>query len=233
MSDSLNLYRLQKLDTVIDNKESRLEEIEAILKDDQQLKNAEKQLEKAKATEKEIRIQLNQIVDKVEAQRIKRKTTQASLFSGNIKNPKALQDLQMESEALARYIAQLEDEQLEKMIAFEDAERIVKQSTKQVEQVRAASIENNAALLGERSKLQEDLSRLGKEKQAVIASIPQKTLNLYNQLRKTKRGVAVASMTDGGCSICGQALTPADLQSLRAGNRLVYCPSCGRILYDG
>lgn len=233
MSDSLNLYRLQKLDTVIDNKESRLEEIEAILKDDQQLKDAEKQLEKAKATEKEIRIQLNQIVDKVEAQRIKRKTTQASLFSGNIKNPKALQDLQMESEALARYIAQLEDEQLEKMIAFEDAERIVKQSTKQVEQVRAASIENNAALLGERSKLQEDLSRLGKEKQAVIASIPQKTLNLYNQLRKTKRGVAVASMTDGGCSICGQALTPADLQSLRAGNRLVYCPSCGRILYDG
>ncbi len=121
----------------------------------------------------------------------------------------------MESEALARYIAQLEDEQLEKMIAFEDAERIVKQSTKQVEQVRAASIENNAALLGERSKLQEDLSRLGKEKQAVIASIPQKTLNLYNQLRKTKWGVAVASMTDGGCSICGQALTPADLQSLR------------------
>lgn len=233
MSDSLNLYRLQKLDTVIDNEESRLEEIEAILKDDQQLSDAEKQLEKAKATEKEIRIQLNQIVDKVEAQRIKRKTTQASLFSGNIKNPKALQDLQMESEALARYIAQLEDEQLEKMIAFEDAERVVKQSTKQVEQVRAASIENNAALLGERSKLQEDLSRLGKEKQAVIASIPQKTLNLYNQLRKTKRGVAVASMTDGGCSICGQALTPADLQSLRAGNRLVYCPSCGRILYDG
>ncbi len=52
MSDSLNLYRLQKLDTVIDNKESRLEEIEAILKDDQQLKDAEKQLEKAKATEK-------------------------------------------------------------------------------------------------------------------------------------------------------------------------------------
>lgn len=233
MSDSLNLYRLQKIDTVIDKKELRLEEIEAILKDDQKLKNAENRLEKAKAIEKEIRIQLNQIVDKVEAQRIKRKTTQASLFSGNIKNPKALQDLQMESEALARYIAQLEDEQLEEMIAYEAAEKTAKVATKQVEQVRATSIEENAALLGERSKLEEDLSRLGKEKQAVIQSIPQKTLNLYNQLRKTKRNVAVASMTDGGCSICGQALTPANLQSIRAANKLVFCPSCGRILYEG
>lgn len=233
MSDSLNLYRLQKLDTAIDQKETRLEEIEIILNDNQELIKAKKKLEKAKAIEKEIRIQLNQIVDKVESQSIKRKTNQASLFSGNIKNPKALQDLQMESEALARYIAQLEDQQLEKMIAFEDAENTVSQATKTVERVKAASIEENAALLGERSKLEDELSRLRKEKQAVIQSIPQKTRTLYNQLRKTKRGVAVASVSDGGCSICGQALNPANLQSIRSRSMLIFCPSCGRILYEG
>jgi len=233
MSDSLNLYRLQKLDTAIDQKETRLEEIDIILKDNQELIKAKKKLEKAEAIEKEIRIQLNQIIDKVESQRIKRKTNQASLFSGNIKNPKALQDLQMESEALARYIDQLEDQQLGKMIAFEDAENTVAQSAKTVARVKAASIEENAALLGERSKLEDELSRLRKEKQAVTQSIPQKTRTLYNQLRKTKRGAAVASVSDGGCSICGQALNPANLQSIRSGSKLIFCPSCGRILYEG
>jgi len=233
MSDSLNLYRLQNLDTAIDQKESRLEEIEAILSNDQALRDAEKKLEKAQATAKQIRIELNQIIDKVEAQRIKRKMTQASLFSGNIKNPKALQDLQMESEALARYIAQLEDEQLMKMIAYEEAEKIEQQAEKRLEGVKIASIEENAALLGERSKLEDDLSRLRKEKAAVTQSIPQKILKLYIQLRKTKRNVAVTSVSDGGCSICGQALTPADLQSIRGASRLVFCPSCGRILYEG
>ena len=233
MSGSLNLYRLQKIDSMIDQKESRLGEIEAILNDNKALREAQKKLEKAKSTAKQIRIELGQIVNKVEAQRIKRKTTQASLFSGKIKNPKALQDLQMESEALARYIAQLEDEQLIKMIAHEEAEKIEKQAEQKLEGLKVASIEENAALLGERSKLEEDLSKLRKEKDAVTNSIPQKNLKLYIKLRKAKRNVAVASVTDGGCSICGQAMTPADMQSIRASNKLVFCPSCGRILYNG
>jgi predicted nucleic acid-binding Zn-ribbon protein len=139
----------------------------------------------------------------------------------------------MESEALARYITQLEDQQLEKMIAFEEAENTVAQAGKTVERIKTASIEENAALLGERSKLEDELSRLHKEKQAVIQSIPQKTRTLYTQLRKTKRGVAVASVSDGGCSICGQALNPANLQSIRSGSKLIFCPSCRRILYEG
>jgi len=233
MGGSLNLYRLQKIDTMIDQKESRLGEIDAILNDNRAIRQAQNNLEKAKSTAKQIRIELGQIVNKVEAQRIKRKTTQASLFSGKIKNPKALQDLQMESEALARYITQLEDEQLLKMIANEEADKIEKQAELKLERLKIASIEENASLLGERSKLEEDLSKLQKEKEAVTNSIPQNNLKLYLRLRKTKRKVAVATVSDGGCSVCGQAMTPADLQTLRAGNKMVYCPSCGRILNMG
>ena len=102
MSESLNLFRLQKLDTEIDQIRARLEDIERALSDDRRLVLAKKKLEKAQKKAKELRISLNQIEDKVEAQRIKRKTGQNALFSGKIKNPKELQDLQMESEALKR-----------------------------------------------------------------------------------------------------------------------------------
>lgn len=231
MSEALNLYRLQKLDTEIDRINARLEEIEKKLSDDSRFKRAKRNLEETKKNAKQIRIKLNQIEDRVEAQRIKRKTTQAALFGGKIKNPKELQDLQMESEALKRYISQLEDEQLEAMIAYESAENAEKQASSDLTQIKGTIAEENAALLGEKNKLLDDLERFIREKEAVLQSISSKSLSLYQKLRKTKHGVAVAAISEGGCSICGQSLTPADLQSIRASNKLVFCPNCGRILF--
>jgi len=231
MSETLNLFRLQNLDTQIDDANKRIFEIDRILSDDKLVRRAEKALEKAGEATILIRIELHQIEDKVEANTIKRKTTQAALFSGKIKNPKELQDLQMESEALKRYITQLEDGQLEAMIAFEAAEKAEAQAKKDLQQAKGKVAEQNAALLGERNKLASDLERLLREKEAVVQSIPGENLSLYQKLRKLKNGKAVAMVSLGGCSICGQALTPADQQAVRASNRIVFCPSCGRILY--
>lgn len=231
MSEALNLYRLQKLDSKIDSINDRLEAIEHQLSDDSRVKRAQKKLEKTKQEAKQMRIKLNQIEDKVEGQRIKRKTTQAALFGGKVKNPKELQDLQMESEALKRYIAQLEDEQLEAMIVYEAAEKAENQASKDLTQIKGTVAEENASLLGEKIKIKADLERLIREKEAVLQSISPKSLNLYEKLRMTKHGAAVAAISEGGCSICGQALTPADLQSIRVSNKLVFCPNCGRLLF--
>ena len=231
MSEALNLYRLQKLDTEIGRIKNRLEEIEKKLSDDSRIKRAQKNIEKTKAQAKQLRINLNQIEDKVEAQRLKRKTTQVALFGGKIKNPKELQDLQMESEALKKYINQLEDEQLEAMIAYEAAENAENQALKNLDQIKGTVAEENASMLGEKNKLEDDLERLNRERDAVLQSVQPKALSLYQKLRKSKNGVAVSAVSEGGCSICGQALTPADLQSIRASNRLVFCPNCGRILF--
>lgn len=233
MSQSLNLFRLQKLDTTIDNINIRLTEIDQKLSDDRRVEHAENILSKVQVEAKNARIELSKIEDKVEALRIKRKTSQAALFGGKIKNPKELQDLQMESDALKRYITQLEDEQLEAMIIHEGAEQAEKQAVTDLKNATGNSAEANAELLGERTKLKEDLNRLLREKEAVLQAIPKESMALYQRLRKTKRGAAVVSVSDGGCSICGQALTPADQQSIRASNSLVFCPSCGRILFQG
>lgn len=231
MSEALNLYRLQKLDTTIDRINTRLIEIEEKLSDDSRVKRAQKKLEKTKAEAKQIRIKLNQIEDKVEAQRIKRKKNQAALFGGKIKNPKELQDLQMESEALKRYISQLEDEQLEAMFANESAENAENKASKDLTQIKGTVAEENASLLGEKNKIEADLERLIREKEAVLQSISPKSLSLYQKLRRTKYGTAIAAISEGGCSICGQSLTPADLQTIRASSKLVFCPNCGRILF--
>jgi predicted nucleic acid-binding Zn-ribbon protein len=233
MSISLNLYRLQKIDSAIDNIKIRLAEIEIALKDDQRIKAAEKSFDKAQTVAKKVRINLRKLEGTVESKQIKRKTDQAALFSGKIKNPKELQDLQNEVEALRKYISQLEDEQLELMIEYEAAEKAEARAKQALTQAKGTNVEENAALLGEKSKLQEDLERFSREKSAVLQGIAPQSLHIYNRLRKAKRGIAVAGILDDCCKLCGQQLTPGDLQTIRSSGNFVYCPSCGRILYEG
>jgi predicted nucleic acid-binding Zn-ribbon protein len=232
MSEVLNLYRLQQLDHQIDRITSRLTEIDKALSDDRRVVAAQKKVTLAQKNSKDKQALLKKIENDVEDQQIKRKLNQASLFGGKVKNPKVLQDLQMEAEALARYISKLEDNQLEAMLASEAANEALEAAEKVYQQAKATAIEENASLLGEKTKLEDDLERFLREKEAVLKPIPPKSMQLYENLRKSKRGAAVAAISDGGCSACGQNLTPADLQSVRVSNSLVYCPSCGRILFS-
>ena len=232
MSETLNLYRLQKLDTQIDQIESRLAEINQALSDDRRVRKAQITLKKTKDAAQNAKSALRQIENQVGDTRLKRKTTQASLFSGKIKNPKNLQDLQMETEALARYIAKLEDQQLEAMLASEAADEAEADADKALLQAKGTAAEENASLLGEKTGLEENLNKALREKDAVLQSVKETNLVLYQKLRTSKRGTAVATISDDGCSICGQALTPADIQAVRSGSSLIFCPSCGRILYS-
>lgn len=232
MSETLNLYRLQKLDTQIDQIESRLAEINQALSDDRRVRKAQISLKKAKDAAQNAKSALRQIENQVGDTRLKRKTTQASLFSGKIKNPKDLQDLQMETEALARYIVKLEDQQLEAMLTSEAADEAEADADKALLQAKGTAAEENASLLGEKTGLEENLNKALREKDAVLQSVKETNLVLYQKLRTSKRGTAVATISDDGCSICGQALTPADIQAVRSGSSLIFCPSCGRILYS-
>ena len=171
---------------------ARLQEIEKALSDDRRVQAAQKKLAVAQKNSKNKQTTLKQVENKVEDQRLKRKLNQASLFGGKVTNPKVLQDLQMEAEALKRYIEKLEDEQLEAMIASETADEALKQAEHAHQQAKATAIEENASLLGEKTKLEEDLERLLREKEAVLQPITPASLAMYENLRKTKRGTAIA-----------------------------------------
>jgi predicted nucleic acid-binding Zn-ribbon protein len=58
-------------------------------------------------------------------------------------------------------------------------------------------------------------------------------LEMYENLRQQKRGVAIAEISDNACAACGTTLTAALQQSARSATTLTHCPSCGRILYAG
>jgi len=56
-------------------------------------------------------------------------------------------------------------------------------------------------------------------------------LSLYETLRREKRGRAVSRIERATCLGCRIALPMGVVQHVRAGRELVFCPSCGRVLY--
>jgi hypothetical protein len=91
----------------------------------------------------------------------------------------------------------------------------------------------NQNLLNERQHLLAEVERLQSECQATVATIPESDINLYNQLRQTRRGIAVAQVVDKNCSACGSTLSAALLHAAHSPNQLTRCDTCGRILYSG
>jgi predicted nucleic acid-binding Zn-ribbon protein len=231
MSAALGLYRLQVVDSRMDEIRARLEEIRQILENDQEMRQAKKQVSETEATLKLSQHSLKQAEAEVDKQKIKIEQSESNLYSGNVKNPKELQDLQNEVAALKRHLETLEDRQLEAMLEEESAEQTHQAAIEKMERVKARLAEQNQTLTNEQSELNKDLERLDAERGAALSPLDSNLLTVYDQLRKDKRGLAIAAVNEGACAACGTTLTPAQLQSARSTAQINNCPTCGRILY--
>lgn len=233
MSRAFNLFRLQQVDTQFDLANKRLREIEAILNDDAALRKAQ---EAVAATTKQLdgaKKELRRAEENTKAQRLKVKNTNEKLYGGKIRNPKELQDLQMESEALSRYLEVLEERQLEAMLAVDEFDAVYQSAEQQLQEVRARQIESHAALNGEKSQLTSQVKQLYFERQMVAKPIDPDDLSQYDNLRKRRVGIAVAKVADKSCSACGTLLNTSLFQTALSPVDLTHCDNCGRILYAG
>jgi uncharacterized protein len=233
MNQSSQLYQVQKIDTALDQTNARLGEINRIIESDQSVQTAQDLLSSAMESTQSTRRSLTLIEDAVKAVEIKIQLSEASLYGGKISNPKELQDLQNEITALKRRLASLEDDQLEAMLAFEDAETQLSEANKNLNEVKATFASQQASLLGEQSQLLKIAERLQAERDATVQSILPENMEFYERLRRQKRGLAVVMVEDGTCSGCGSSIRPAERQLARSPSQMLPCSSCGRILYAG
>ncbi len=231
MSITLNLYRLQQVDTRHDQVNARLAAIRAALENDAELKAARQRQEGTEAAVKAAEKALKQAEDEATSQRIKLEQAEASLYSGRIQSPKELQDLQNDVASLKRHLATLEDCQLENMLNLEEARTQFEAAQKAYISTQGQVISKNASLQSEFDTLQKEAEKLVAQRLAVTPMIDAAAIARYDALRQQKRGLAVATLSDNACDACGASLTPAHAQSVRFSPQIVNCPSCGRILF--
>ncbi len=78
---------------------------------------------------------------------------------------------------------------------------------------------------------QRQLDERQAEREKTVAEVTPSVYAAYERIRAKLKGVAVAEAVDGRCSACHLALRLQFYQELRSSDEVMFCESCGRILF--
>jgi uncharacterized protein len=138
---------------------------------------------------------------------------------------------QNEIEFCQREIGKLEDRILELMSESEPLEKNVKAAEASLK-IEKAHVEGEKQEARNRTATdQSAFEQLQQERSSIVARIAPATYQLYERVRKARRGIAIAEAAEGRCAVCQMTIRPQFFQELKQGDRIMSCESCQRILY--
>lgn len=231
MGRTLQLYQLQSLDSQIDQANKELADIAAKLGESNALKKArseteaaEEQLRKAQTVVQDLDLEVKGLANKIA-------TEEKKLYSGKVLNAKEAANLQDEVASLRRRHGEREERLLEAMLEAEEAEALVNQKQTELARVEAEWKADQEELKHKQKSLNSTLAELQERRPSMTGGINADDLAQYEKLRAKKAGRGIVAVKNGVCQGCGMTLSNNRVQKARAGAQLVYCSTCGRILY--
>jgi predicted nucleic acid-binding Zn-ribbon protein len=231
--DLRRLLDLQALDLAIDRLRSRLAELESqedlrqararVAETDARLAELQLSIDAVAREQRRLESDVDSVEQKIEAER-KRE------FDGSVANPKELQSIEHEVQNLRARKSRMEDDVIEKMEQREllEAQLPPVQAEATEARQRLAEIERTSAK--ELVEVERDLADRSAERAALAGHFDEELLELYEDLRRQKKGVAVVELEDGVCGGCHQKLSPMYLDQLKRTEGIRRCEYCRRIL---
>jgi len=229
MSQVQQLYQLQQIDTEIREKKKRLGEVLRAQKETEALLTAKKRMETAVADHQTWQTKRQDLNLELQSLKNKAKSAEQRLYSGNVKNPKELADLQSSIDSMGRQRAALEDEVLEAMIMLEDAETEKAAADHSLQIIQTDWQESQAALKIEQNELALRVHALMSQRKTRLGTIDPPFLTEYDAISKKQNGIAVVKIKNHICTGCRLNVSALKEKKSREGEK-VYCASCGRIL---
>lgn len=229
MNVSRQLYQLQDVELELESREqslaestSQLGQSEALIRAQAKLSREQQHLEELKKKQQSQEWVVDDLGAKIAA-------AKETLYSGRIKSPKELSNLQHEVGGLEARRRQLEDEAFEAMEQVEEATASLTTIESELKTAEDEWRRKQQRLSAGIARLKGELSELEHKRQLVVAEIDPGAVDFYYQLKEQK-GWPVARVGQGMCYGCRLSLSTAELQRVR-GDSLVRCSSCGRILF--
>jgi predicted nucleic acid-binding Zn-ribbon protein len=224
------LLALQTADSDLDAKRARLDEIKASLGASAGLsaaraavEAADRELKAHEATQRQLEWQVDDLSDKI-------RELDARLYSGRIGNPKELASLQTEIQHMRADLGALEERALEAIDATDQQRAEVERLRRELAEVEARWRDEQAAMKNEQAELIAAVAQILDRRATIAREVGAATLAKYEELRKSRRGLAVARVDRNTCLGCRTTLPTSQVQTARHGD-LAFCSSCGRILY--
>ncbi len=231
MSRITPLYELQQIDSALVSRVARMREIDEQMHDSPRLLAARAEAAEAAELLGGEQARLKQASYTVDDAAGRIRTQDSRLYSGNIKNPKELRQVQEDLVHLKERQRDQEERVIELMLLVEELEESFRLKQEAMDAVEKEEEQYRMGLMEEKDKLVSQAKVLQVKRQRSIDEVPWADLQAYERLRKTKSGLAVAEVRDGLCGGCHVGVPASVLRPARVGSDLVLCPSCGRILY--
>jgi predicted nucleic acid-binding Zn-ribbon protein len=152
------------------------------------------------------------------------------LFDGSIANAKELESIRHEVENLRRRRSDREDELLALLEQKEDLDSRAVEAESATTARRASLDENTVAASRELREVEVELAARQDEREALAAQLDPELLELYEDLRRTKKGIGAAALVDGVCQGCHEQLSAVELDRLKRTEGIARCDHCRRIL---
>lgn len=229
MGIARQLYQLQEVDIELESTEQTVRQITSQLGESEALTGARNRLATERQRLEDLRKQQRSAEHEADDLTAKLKKVEEELYSGRIRNPKELSNLQHEVEIIKGQRGQLESRVLEIMEQAEQTTRSVSDAETDFKTVETWWQEQHKRLSADLERLKAVLSDVTQKRQQMAAGIEATAVDAYRELRKA-RGMAVVKVERGICGGCRVALPSSEVQLSRSGT-LVKCGSCGRILY--
>lgn len=233
MGATAHLLELQQLDTAIDRLRARI----ATLTAGSELTAAVRDADAAEARLGEIKLQLDaldrdtgKLEHDVDSLRQKAAAEEQRMASGAVANARELEAIGHEVTNLRRRIADREDEELAIMERREMLAAAEKDAAETAGSLREAADRLRAAAGDELTTAEADLAARQAERPAAVAAIDPDVVELYEELRPQKKGVAAAALVDGVCQGCHEQLSAVELSRVRSTDGIPRCEHCRRIL---
>lgn len=231
--DLLRLLDLQKVDSTIDRLAARrrnLPEQAELDAAEEKLVALDREIAEQQAVAHEVALRQRKLDGEIEMLGQKAKSEEAKLYSGSIANPKELEDLRREIEAIRRRISGLEDQDLEVMEEREEADGRLQQLLDERAQLRETAAEAAGRRDRASREIEGQLAEARARREELGPAVELGLLELYEDIRALKDGVAAAALVDGVCQGCHMTLPAQEVYRIRHTEGLVRCDECRRIL---
>jgi uncharacterized protein len=224
------LYDLQSVDLELDWRHVRLAEIGRALGDDSALVPVRHEVARRKTVSQKStgeQTNLDTIIGGFEA---KIAEAEAKLYGGNVSQARELQDLQADIDMLKRQRGEQEDLLLAVLDQVDEAQKSYESGAKTLSKREATWVADQESMTKEQAVLEGELGGLQSDRDGRAAGIPAPEMALYEQVRKTHDGRAVAVLHGSTCDSCRVGIPNRQVQDARTSDKPVRCPNCGLIL---
>ena len=233
MDDLIRLNDLQGVDLHLQSSREELAEVKRKLSDEGDLPKIRSQLErietvledrsaKGRSAEREME-RLSGVVSGLERR----------LYDGSVTNQREFDALSDQRDHAAAERGQAEEGLLELMVEMDDLQGARERHLVAIERMTRLRADEVSDLEVREYELSLGIADLEEVRQNSAADLPAGLLARYEALRKSRGGRAVASLDGRVCGVCRVELPTGDLARARAGQEMVQCNSCRRIIFTG